>query len=108
MPDSIVYSDSWRGYNVLDVADFKHFRINHSKLFADKKNHINGIENFWSLLKRSLGGTYVAVAVWNLFRYVDEQAWRFNNRKQTDAVRFAVAMKSIVGRRLTWNDLTTH
>jgi len=46
VPDSIVYSDCWRGYNVLDVSAFKHFRINHSKLFADKQNHINGIENF--------------------------------------------------------------
>ncbi len=50
IPDSIVYSDCWRGYNVLDVSDFKHFRINHSKLFADKANHINGIENFWNPL----------------------------------------------------------
>ena len=48
VPDSIVYSDCWRGYNVLDVSEFKHYRINHSKLFADKKNHINGIENFWN------------------------------------------------------------
>ena len=54
VPDSIVYSDSWRGYNVLDVSDFKHFRINHSKLFADKKNHINGIENFWNQAKRHM------------------------------------------------------
>jgi len=46
IPDSIVYSDCWRGYNVLDVSDFKHFRINHSKFFSDEKNHINGIENF--------------------------------------------------------------
>ena len=46
--DSIVYSDCWRGYNVLDVSDFHHFRINHSKFFADRHNHINGIENFWN------------------------------------------------------------
>ena len=52
IPDSIVYSDSWKAYNVLDVSDFKHFRINHSELFADKKNHINGIENFWNQAKR--------------------------------------------------------
>ena len=51
VPDSIVYSDCWRGYNVLDISDFKHFRINHSELFADKQNHINGIENFWSIAK---------------------------------------------------------
>lgn len=48
IPDSIIYSDCWRGYNVLDVSEFKHYRINHSKLFADKKNHINGIENFYN------------------------------------------------------------
>ncbi len=52
IPDRIVYSDCWRGYNVLDVSDFKHFRINHSKLFSDKKNHINGIENFWAKMKK--------------------------------------------------------
>ena len=51
VPDSIVYSDSWKGYNVLDVSEFKHYRINHSKLFADKQNHINGIENFWNQAK---------------------------------------------------------
>ena len=54
MPDSIVHLDCWRGYNVLDVSEFKHFRINHFKLFADKKDHINGIENFWSQAKRHI------------------------------------------------------
>jgi transposase len=54
VPDSIVYSDCWRGYNVLDVSELKHFRINHSKLFADKENHINVIENFWSQAKRHM------------------------------------------------------
>ena len=46
-PDSIVYTDYWRGYNALDVSEFKHYRINHSQIFANKHNHINGIENFW-------------------------------------------------------------
>jgi transposase len=54
VPDSIVYSDRWRGYNVLDVSEFKHCRINHSKLFADKQDHINAIENFWNQAKRHL------------------------------------------------------
>lgn len=54
VPDSIVYSDCWRGYNVLDTSDFKHFRINHSELFADAHNHINGIENFWNQTKRHM------------------------------------------------------
>ncbi len=58
-PDSIVYLDSWRGYNVLDVSDFKHFRINNSELFADKHKHINGIENFWSQAKRYMPNSTV-------------------------------------------------
>ena len=53
-PDSIVYTDTWRGYNALDVSEFKHSRINHSKLFANKENHINGIENFWNQAKRHM------------------------------------------------------
>jgi transposase len=51
IPDSIVYSDFWRGYNALDTSEFKHYRINHSVLFANKHNHINGIDNFWSQAK---------------------------------------------------------
>lgn len=54
IPDSIVYSDSWRDYNVLDVSELRHYRINHSKLFANKENHINGIENLWNQAKRHL------------------------------------------------------
>jgi len=53
-PDSIVYTDCWRGYNALDVSEFKHYRINHSELFANQKNHINGIENFWNQAKRHM------------------------------------------------------
>jgi len=68
--------------------------------------HTNGIENFWSLLKRSLGGTYVAVEPFHLFRYVDEQAFRFNNRKNDDAGRFDLAVSQIVGKRLTFAELT--
>ena len=54
VPHSIVYSDSWKGYNVFYMSAFKHFRINHSELFADKQNHINGIENFWNQAKRHM------------------------------------------------------
>ena len=53
-PDSIVYTDTWRSYNTLDVSGFKHYRINHSELFANKTNHINGIENFWNQAKRHM------------------------------------------------------
>jgi transposase len=78
IPDSIVYSDSWRGYNVLDVAAFKHYRINHSKLFADKKNHINGIENFWNQAKRHMR-KFNGVPKSHFGLFLKECEWRFNN-----------------------------
>lgn len=78
IPDSIVYSDSWRGYNVLDVSDFKHYRINHSKLFADKRNHINGIENFWNQAKRHMR-KFNGVPKANFVLFLKECEWRFNN-----------------------------
>ncbi len=77
VPDSIVYSDSWKGYNALDVSDFKHFRINHSKLFADKQNHINGIENFWSIAKTRLA-KFLGIHKLNFYLHLKECEWRFN------------------------------
>ena len=78
VPDSIVYSDCWRGYNVLDVSDFKHFQINHSVLFADKKNHINGIENFWNQAKRHMR-KFNGVPKEHFRLFLKECEWRFNN-----------------------------
>ena len=78
IPDSIVYSDCWRGYNVLDVTDFKHHRINHSKLFSDKRNHINGIENFWNQAKRHMR-KFNGVPKANFGLFLKECEWRFNN-----------------------------
>ncbi len=78
IPDSIVYSDCWRGYNVLDVSEFKHFRINHSKLFADKGNHINGIENFWNQAKRHMR-KFNGVPKEHFGLFLKECEWRFNN-----------------------------
>jgi len=78
IPDSIVYSDNWRGYNVLDVSEFKHYRINHSKLFADKKNHINGIENFWNQAKRHMR-KFNGVPRESFGLFLKECEWRFNN-----------------------------
>jgi transposase len=83
VPDSIVYSDSWRGDNVLDVSDFKHFRINHSKLFADKKNHINGIENFWNQAKRHMR-KFNGVPKEHFGLFLKECEWRFNNSDPSD------------------------
>ena len=80
IPDSIVYSDCWRGYNALDVSDFKHCRINHSKLFADKHNHINGIENFWNQAKRHMR-KFNGVPKEQFPLFLKECEWRFNNPK---------------------------
>lgn len=78
VPDSIVYSDGWKGYNVLDVSDFRHSRINHSERFADERNHINGIENFWNQAKRQMRKfNGVPKARFGLF--LKECEWRFNN-----------------------------
>jgi transposase len=77
-PDSIVYSDCWRGYNVLDVSEFKHYRINHSKLFAHEKNHINGIENFWSQAKRHMR-KFNGIPAKHFPLFLKECEWRFNH-----------------------------
>ena len=78
IPDSIVYSDCWTGYNVLDTSEFKHYRINHSKIFADKKNHINGIENFWNQAKRNMR-KFNGIPKDNFVLFLKECEWRFNN-----------------------------
>src|ERR1700679_2737582 len=76
-PDSIVYTDTFRAYDALDVSDFHHMRINHSKLFADKKNHINGIENFWNQAKRHMR-RFNGVPRQHFYWYLKECEWRFN------------------------------
>ena len=77
-PESIVYTDTWRSYNALDVSEFKHDRINHSQLFADNTNHINGIENFWSQAKRHMR-KFNGVPKEHFYLYLKECEWRFNN-----------------------------
>nr|MBP6892654.1 IS1595 family transposase [Candidatus Babeliales bacterium] len=77
VPDSIVYTDTFKSYNALDVSDFKHERINHSKLFADKRNHINGIENFWNQAKRHMR-RFNGVPKKNFRLFLKECEWRFN------------------------------
>ena len=77
-PDSIVQTDYYRSYNVLDVSEFKHYRINHSKLFAEKQNHINGIENFWSQAKRHMR-KFNGVPKTHFPLFLKECEWRFNN-----------------------------
>ena len=79
LPDSIIYTDTFRSYDSLDVMDFKHYRINHSKEFASKRNHINGIENFWSQAKRHLR-KFNGIPKKYFFLYIKECEWRFNFR----------------------------
>ena len=76
-PDSIVYTDCWRAYNALDISEFKHYRINHSKLFAKKQNHINGIENFWNQAKRHMR-KFNGVPTQHFNLFLKECEWRFN------------------------------
>jgi hypothetical protein len=108
--ESPVMTDEFTGYYGLH-QQFTHQVVNHLDRYVSGNVHTQGIENFWSLLKRGLGGTYVAVEPFHLFRYVDEQAFRFNNRldgdrKMTDAERFNIAMSQVVGKRLTFAELT--
>jgi transposase-like protein len=103
---STVYSDSYRSYRRLE-DEFIHNVINHAEEYVRGNVHTNGIENYWSLLKRALGGTYISVEPFHLFRYLDEQSFRFNNRKGLkDADRFLLALSRITGKRLTYSELT--
>jgi transposase-like protein len=87
--------------------DYTHNVVNHLDTYVQGNVHTNGIENFWSLLKRGIGGTYISVEPFHLFRYVDEQAFRYNNRgPMNDWMRFRYAMRKIVGKRLTYKELT--
>lgn len=82
-PDSIVYTDALYSYNVLDVSEFKHYRINHSMLFADKTNHINGIENFWNQAKRHMR-KFNGIPKEHFHLFLKECEWRFNNSDPKD------------------------
>jgi len=103
-PGSQVFTDELSAYLGLD-RDYVHNVINHAEKYVDGQVHTNGLENFWSLLKRALKGTYVSVEPFHLFRYLDEQVFRFNERKLSDAQRFSLAITGIVGKRLTYQDL---
>jgi hypothetical protein len=99
-----VYTDALQSYHGLR-ADYTHQAIDHAEAYARENVHTNGLESYWSLLKRALGGTYVSVEPFHLFRYLDEQAFRFNNRVMNDAQRFALLITGIVGKRLTYAEL---
>jgi transposase-like protein len=105
-----LYTDSHAAYSAAERY-FIHETVNHMNEYVRGQVHVNGLENFWSLLKRALRGTYVAVEPFHLGRYADEQVFRFNNRATkdnplTDEDRFTLAMSQVVGRRLTYTELT--
>lgn len=107
---SALFTDEMGGYKGLS-DEYQHKIIDHAVKYVDGRVHTNGLENFWSLLKRGLSGTYVAVEPFHLFRYLDEQVFRFNNRatkenKVSDADRFDMVVRKLVGKRLTFATLT--
>jgi len=99
-----LYTDELASYTGLD-KDYVHQFVNHAEEYVRGNVHTNGIENFWALLKRGIKGTYVSVEPLHLFRYLDEQAFRYNERKGNDVDRFVVAVTSAFGRRLTYKEL---
>jgi transposase-like protein len=104
-----IYTDQWVGYDKLSATNlFVHKTVNHMVEHVKGEVHTNGIENFWSLLKRTLKGTYVAVEPFHLDAYVTEQVWRFNNSgmKMNDGLRFKKALSQVVGKRLTLAEVT--
>lgn len=103
-PGSEVFTDALKSYD--DLSDtYTHQVIDHAEKYVEGQIHTNGIENFWSLLKRGLKGTYVSVEPFHLFRYLDEEAFRYNNRKTDDASRFERVIGSLLGKRLTYDEL---
>ena len=102
---SKLYTDSHRGYDNMGFY-FQHFTVDHAVEYVKGHVHTNGMENYWSLLKRTLKGTYISVDPWHLHRYCEEQAFRFNVRKMNDGERFETLAQAVTGRRLTYRELT--
>jgi transposase-like protein len=101
-----LYSDDLKSYEGL-AGEYAHKVIDHAVTYVDGAVHTNSLENFWSLLKRGIHGTYVSVEPFHLFRYLDEQTFRYNSRKDLDdAGRFSLAVSQIVGKRLTYDQVT--
>lgn len=102
--NAVVCTDSSTSYSNI-FERYIHMFVDHSVRYVAGKVHTNCIENFWSLLKRTIRGTYVSVAPFHLQRYLDEQAWRFNFRKLNDGRRFAAVMPGVIGKRITYRQL---
>jgi len=104
-PGSVLYTDAMRAYRTTE-AQYVHYAIDHAVRYVDGHITTNRVENFWSCLKRTLNGTYIAPRAFHLGAYVDEQVFRFNVRHDADGQRFVEALKGTDGRRLTWKALT--
>jgi transposase-like protein len=104
-PGASVYTDAWKPYKDL-ANDFDHAVVDHVEKYVDGQVHTNGIENFWSLLKRGLHGTYVSVEPFHLFRYLDERLFTYNLRDRSDYGRFEAVVRAAAGRRLTFAEAT--
>jgi len=103
---SALYTDALLSYEGL-ATDYAHQVVDHAVQYVDGNVHTNTLENFWVLLKRGISGTYVSVEPFHLFRYLDEQAYRYNFRKDmNDFDRFKMAASQLVGKRLTWDEVT--
>jgi len=97
---SVLYTDALLSYEGL-TGDYAHQVVDHAVQYVDGQVHTNGLENFWSLLKRGINGTYVSVEPFHLFRYLDEQAFRYNNLKDITDAALEMVMGSVFGKRLT-------
>jgi transposase-like protein len=104
---SAIYTDALMSYMGLNQQGFEHQVIDHAEKYVDGQVHTNGMENFWSLFKRQLKGTYISVEPFHLFRYLDEQVFRYNFRKLAhDGLRFEHVASRIIGKRLTYAEVT--
>jgi transposase-like protein len=104
---STIYTDGYHAYDKLGASGFVHETVNHVEEYVRGQVHTQAIENFWSLLKRGLNGTYVAVEPYHMDRYLDEAMFRFNHRiNHTDSTRFVQALSQVINRRLTYAELT--
>jgi transposase-like protein len=103
-PGSELNTDALKSYDGL--AEYTHKVVDHAEAYVDGTVHTNRMENYWSLLKRTIKGTYVSIEPFHLFRYLDEQSFRYNERKDDDQGRFLKVLRAIVGKRLTWDVLT--
>src|SRR6266702_3428756 len=104
---SAIYTDALMSYQGLKAQGFEHQVIDHAERYVDGQVHTNGLENFWSLFKRQLKGTYISVEPFHLFRYLDEQVFRYNFRELAhDGLRFEHVASHILGKRLTYAEVT--